>query len=159
MRVPVAVQAAEACGGERLVDRGVVAHPRIPLGNGLRELRESIRQGGIDQAGRCRAAPVVKEAHDRRDAELPQAAQPLVRPAPVRGPEAAGRGPFPEHRVPERGDAERGEAVEVVEAVLVPGAADLIDVVVADPVDRALDPAPQLERQGAMHSSTPAGRP
>ena len=85
MRVPVAVEGAEAGGGERLVDRRIGVEPRVALGDGAGVACELLGELRIEQVGIARAAAVVEKPGDGADAERLEAAEALVGPAPVVG--------------------------------------------------------------------------
>ena len=97
------------------------------------------------------------EADDGSNAEVAEAREALVGPGPVRPVEAGGRGALPEHRIADRADAERGEALKVIVARAVAAALELREVAVANPIDGALDAAPQLDRAHAARQR-PASR-
>ena len=141
----MAVQTRETRCREGLVDRSPVFDPWISLGDGSRERRQLLREGRVREARRSRSGAVVDEPDDRPDPQLAQAREAAVWPGPVRFRQAVRARAFPEDRKTQRGDAELGEAVEVVEPSGEPGQLDLVGVAIPDPVDRALGAAPQLE--------------
>jgi len=93
---------------------------------------------------------MVDQADDGTDAEPAQLVQPLVGEAPVGALDPVGCGRLPQHRIADRLQAQVGEAGQVGEAPGVAGAVELGEDAVADPVDGALDTAPQLERAGRL---------
>jgi hypothetical protein len=95
VRIPVAVETAEARCGERLVDRRPARHPRVALGRCARVFGELLGELGVDEARRARPAAVVDEPGDRPDLELAQPREPLVGPRPVSRSEPIGRHPLP----------------------------------------------------------------
>jgi hypothetical protein len=142
VRVPVPVQACEARGGKRLVDRRHHLHPRITLGHAGREIGELARERGIEETGVARTASVVHKPDDRLEVELAQASERAIGPRPTRFVCVGRRDLLPEHRVANGGDAEGGKAIEVVKAAAVTARFDLVEVAITDPVDRALETAP-----------------
>jgi hypothetical protein len=72
VRVPEAIERAEASGLWRLVDGRSIARPRKALGDSARELRQAVGEARAEQARVARPAAVVDEADDRRDAEPAQ---------------------------------------------------------------------------------------
>jgi hypothetical protein len=157
VRVPVAVEAAEPGRRQRLVDRRVELQPGVALGHPRGVLGEAGGEARPGESGVAGAAAVVDQPRDRGQAEPAQAAEPLVRPAPVGAPGAVRGDPLPQHRVADGPDAQRGEVVEVARAVLVAAQHGLVDVAVADPGDGALEPAPHLERRGLGRRGATAG--
>jgi hypothetical protein len=87
---------------------------------------------------------MVDQPSNGRDAGLLQGGQALVRPAPVGRGETVRRGAFPQDRIADGVNAERGEAGDVIAAVGVAVALDLGKVTVLDAVDSALEAAPKL---------------
>ena len=73
VRIPVAVEAAEARGRQRLVDRRVVAIHGIALGDGARERARALGEARIERAT-CTRGPLPwwTQPDDRPDAELAQ---------------------------------------------------------------------------------------
>jgi hypothetical protein len=63
----------------------------------------------------------MTESDDRPYTKLAHTRQPLVGPAPVRLRWIGGHHALPEHGIAKRFDAKVGEAVEIVEPVLVTG--------------------------------------
>ena len=106
---------------------------------------------------------MVDQADDRPHAERAEARQAFVRPAEVGCLEAAGSGPLPEHRLPERPHAERGQPVQVLQTARVARPLELIDVSVPQACDAALGPGPELEPlrgEPGTHFTPPwVGRP
>ena len=143
VRVPEAVEAREARGGQRLVHRSPVLHPRVALRDATRVGRELLWEPLVEQRRLWRTAPVVDEPDDRTDVQLAEPLQPLVAPAPVMRS-------LPEDRVADRGDAQPGEPVEIVESRGVAAGVELVEVRVADAVDGRLDPGPDFERHRAQ---------
>ena len=67
---------------------------------------------------------------------------------------------LPEHRDPERLEAEIGKAIEIVQMRHVTRSRDLVEVPIANAIHRTLDAAPHLEPRQAMqwHVSRPSAR-
>jgi hypothetical protein len=107
-------------------------------------LGEPLDEALVEQIGPHRAAAMVHQPDDGPDAQRAESLQPAGRPGPVRRLEAGGGDGFPEHRHPQRPEAERGEAVEVGEPVAVAVAAQLVEPAVAHTIHRALHASPQL---------------
>src|SRR4051794_40849760 len=103
---------------------------------------EKARGGGIEQAGIGRAAAVMEKPGDRRDAELPHAAQPLVVPSPVGVLRPVWGNSLPQDRVAQRSDPERRDAVEVVWPGMMAGLDTLVSITVADAGDGAFETTP-----------------
>ena len=152
--VPQAIEAAEAGGGQWLVDRRVGVEPGIAFGDPGREgdeLRHEVRGGEL---GMARTVAVVQESRDRPQPQLAHALEPLVRPAPVRSGGPVGLDPLPQHRIADRGDAERGELVKILDTLVVPVQPCLVDQLVADPGHGAFQTAPHLQRRPARVGSS-----
>ena len=162
MREPVPVQPRKPGGGERLIDRGVAAHPRIPFREGRGIGGQARRKSRIEQMGRPRAAAMVHETDDRIDAEIAEAPQRGVAPSPVGIGHAIRGDPLPQGRIAQRPDAQRGHRIEVIQPRVVSASGELIEKSIAHPIDRAFKAAPELDggllRHEAMHSArrTPA---
>jgi hypothetical protein len=153
----MAVEAAETRRRERLVDGREHVHPRIARRNPLGVSSEELREMGVDEAGVARAAAVVDEARDRRDAELAQAREALVRPAPIASVGIVRCNHLPHDRVAQRADPERRDGVEVRDPVEMARLFDLVAEFVADLNDRALKTAPKLKRLLTRHVRPHAG--
>lgn len=97
----------------------------------------------------ARPAAVVRQPRDGPDAQLPQAAEPLVRPRPVDVLEAVGRQALPQHGIADGADAQAREEVEITHARGVVVALHLIEEHVAYPVDGALE-APRARASGSL---------
>jgi hypothetical protein len=93
---------------------------------------------------------MVHKADDGAHAQVAQVPQSFVGLSPVARIRSVWRDVFPQDWVAERGDAEGGKAIEIIEPMSVPGSRNLVVKAVADPVDRALDTAPELERAHAV---------
>ena len=145
MRMPMAVQRGEARGRQRLVDRRPVGDPIVALRDLRREPGQLFGEAGIEQIGIARPAAMMEQSGDRPDPERAQPRQTRVAPCPVARSEAVGRDTLPQQRIAESRDAERGESVEVLDAILMPGQPDLVSEAVPHPVDGALDAAPEFE--------------
>ena len=154
MRVPVSVERAEARRRQRLVHRRVAVDPGVPLGDGSRVRREPLGEARIEQARRSRAAAVVDEPDDRPDAELAKPPEALVGEPPPRLRQSARSHRFPQDGVAEGGDPEGRKPFEVFGSSVVPAQLELVEVVLADSVDRALHPRPHLEGAAAAASSS-----
>ena len=66
------VERAETRRGQRLVDDGIAAYPRIALGDPRGEGREPVSKRPVEQVGPGRAAAMVDESDNRIDAEFAQ---------------------------------------------------------------------------------------
>ena len=121
--------------------------PRIALRDRARRSAPAARETA-DRAARCsRAAAVVQQADDRPNAERRSRASRSSVQRQSSAVEAVRRDAFPEHRIAQRADAERGErGRDRRSAASCPLALELIETAIADPVDRALDAAPDLEQ-------------
>ena len=84
VRMPQAVKTAEPCGCYRLVYRCEHHRVRIAACHLLRIIRQQLGKSRIEQICIARAAAVMKQSDNRRDAQLGQPGQPLVGPAPIR---------------------------------------------------------------------------
>ena len=84
--------------------------------------------------------------------------EPFVGPRPVGRRQPVRRDAFPQDRISHRAKADRCEARDVVIPVVMAGLPDLIEIDVADAIDRALDPAPELERFLACHADCATAR-
>jgi hypothetical protein len=87
---------------------------------------------------------MVYQPHDGAHAQVPQARQALVGPAPVGVLQAVGGDVLPQDGVADGRNAERGEALQVVHAGGVAIERHLVEVTVANTVDGALQSAPDL---------------
>ncbi len=157
VRVPHAVQAAEARGRQRLVDRGVGRDP----GGAPRHLPgvrgQLLGKFGVQQAGVARAAAVVQQRDDRLPPPGAEAGELPVGPAPVGGVRAAGRDLRPQCRVTDAARPQAGQQVEVAGTFQMPAPFELVEVGVADAVEGTFDPQPQLQR-GAVPGRRRQGR-
>jgi hypothetical protein len=70
MRIPVAVQRAEPCGGQGLVDGRVVPDPGIPCRDAARVGSQAVGEGWVEKAGIRGAASVVHQADNGAYAKL-----------------------------------------------------------------------------------------
>ncbi len=157
MRMPKPIEGGKAGRGQGFVDRRPLADPGVALGDSRRETLETAREAGIDQAGVARAGAVVHQAGDGAHLQFAQAAQALVRPPPVEAVRRVRRDPLPEHRIAQRLEAQPREQVEIAEPLLMAASQRLVEEPVADPVHRALMPAPQLQlsHPPAIHDDPP----
>ena len=155
MRVPQPVQAAEPGGGQGLVDRRVVIDPGIALRDLPRILRQARCKRRMDETGVARAAAVMGQARDDPDVEGTEAAEAVVRPRPVGRARAIGSDPLPEHGIPDGANAQAGERRKVAGPGGMPAALHLVEVSIADAIDRALDAAPELQAVLAAAVETP----
>ena len=151
MRIPDAVEAAEPGRRYRFVDGRPVVDPGKPLCDRRGEPRQPGGEPGIEQAGVAGPAAVVHQADDGRETETAQGRQALVGEAPVGLLDRFRRCRFPEHRVADGADPERGEALEIVVAQVVPASVELRPVDVAHAIDGAFHTAPHLQR---LHSTS-----
>jgi hypothetical protein len=103
-------------------------------------------KGGIEQAGVTRAAAVVHQPRNRRDAERMQPRQAFVMPAPVALVGMLRRDRFPQDRIAQRLDAERGNGIKIGDAVGVAGLGKLIAEIVAHAGNGTFDATPQFQR-------------
>ena len=145
MRIPVAVESAEASGGERFVDRGVRVNPWVPLRNLSGVGGELLGKVAVEKRRVNRSAAMVDESGHRLYAEGLKLAKALVGPSPVRTYRAERSNPFPKYRIAQPADAQRGDAAEVAGPLGMPGPFQLIVIAIADAVHSALDAAPQLQ--------------
>ena len=157
MRVPVAVQRTEPGRCERLVDGRVVLEPGISSGHRRGIGREGFWERGVEQMRAARAAAMMKQRGHWPNAGSPQECEPLVGPRPVSGREAVWRDPLPQDGIPHRAKANRCKASDVVRAIVMPRLSDLIDIPLADAIDRALDAAPELDRFLPAHADCAIG--
>ncbi len=86
----------------------------------------------------------MDQADDGPDLERAHALEALVAPGEVELVGTARRVALPQHGVAQGLDPEAREQVEVVDASLVAGADRLVEDVIADAVDGAFVPAPEL---------------
>jgi hypothetical protein len=152
VRVPGRVERGEACGGERLVDRGPALHPPEAARGRRRVLGEQTRKLRIGQLRVERAAAVVQERDDRLDAALGERAQPPRSPAVVAHVGVVRRDLLPQHRVARRANSQAREQLDVALARFVAGVAQLIAR--AHPVDareRRLGRGPDLGQRCTLH--------
>src|SRR5829696_743100 len=119
VRVPMSVERREASGRQWLVDRREGIDPGVTLADRPRILRQVVRELRVEQPCPARPAAMVAESDDGPDAELAQAPQPLVGPAPVGLCWICRHHALPEHGIAKRFDTKVGEAIEIVEPVLV----------------------------------------
>jgi hypothetical protein len=142
----VTVEAAEAGGRQRLVDRGEHVHPRVARRDTLSVTGQQIGELRIDQTGIARAAAMMDKTCNRPDAEFAQASKTLVRPGPVADVRMLGRDGLPHDRVAHRPDPESRDGIEVGQALKMSCLLHLIAELVSDLHNSALNAAPQLER-------------
>lgn len=137
--VPETVERREAGRGERLVDGSEVDHPRVALGHAPGKLGEPVRKPVLEKARMRRTATVMHEPDDWAHAQAVQALEPLVAPVEARAL-------FPEYRLAESANAQRGESVEVVCAPGVACPLQLVDVFFApESHQAALGSRPELD--------------
>src|SRR5688572_26969464 len=90
---------------------------------------------------------MVQEPDDRVHPELAHTRQPLVTPAPVNLVRVIWCKPLPEYRMAQGSDSEGGDPCQVIGPHVVTGPDHLVEPAIADAVDRAFDPAPELQRR------------
>jgi hypothetical protein len=88
---------------------------------------------------------MMEEAQDRADAEHLQAAQAAVAPGPVVGAILDRLHPLPQDGEAQRGHAEPGDQVQILQPIMVSGEAELVAVAFADAVNGAFDTAPEFQ--------------
>ena len=152
--MPQAIEAAEAGGGQWLVDRRVGVEPGIAFGDPGREGNELGHEVRGGELGMSRTVAVVQKSRDRPQPQLAHTPEPLVRPSPVRIGGPVRLDPLPQHRIADSGDAERGELVKIVGTVVMPVQPCLVDQLVADPGHGAFQTAPHLQRRPARVGSS-----
>jgi hypothetical protein len=89
----------------------------------------------------------MDQAYDGSYSQRIQAAEPLIRPGPVGAGQAIWGGSLPEYGVAQRPNSQAGKALQVLWAVGVAGALDLIEVPIAYAVNRTLDAPPDIRKQ------------
>ena len=144
VRRPVAIEAGEARGGQRLVHRGPVGHPGVAPRGTAGEGGKLLGQGVIQQASIAGAAAVMDQPGNGGDAEAPEFAQPLVMPRPVAVLRLVRGDALPADRVAQPGEAKPGHGVEIGDAVVMPGFAELVAQGAADQDNTAFQPPPNL---------------
>ncbi len=117
---------------------------RHPLGMA----RQAFGEAGVEQVGVARPAAMVHQPDDRLDPEFGEPAQPFVGEAPVAAVRVVRRHRLPQDRIAQRADAERGDAIEILDAVPVAGLGELVAIVVADADHGTFEPAPKLHGAG-----------
>ncbi len=138
----MAVEAGEAGGGERLVDRGPHLDPRIALGDPggiIGQLRREVR---IEQVGVARARAVMEEAADHLDAALAKHGEPVVGPGEIELVRAFRSDRLPQDRESDRRQAEPGHQVDVRPPVAVTGLRCLVSIRVVEPDNGAFGASP-----------------
>ena len=156
VRMPVSVERRKACRGERLVHGAPVSYPRITLGRAPGVPSESRCEAGVQQVGVARPAAVVHQPRHHAHAELAQPTEACVGEAPVAAVRMLRGHVLPQHRIPKRVHAERGEPIEVARPPMVTRQARLVDLPVTDAKHRAFVSAPQLE---STHHDRPSNAP
>ena len=101
-----------------------------------------------------RAAAVMQQPGNGPDAELAQPIEPDIRPLEERVAPPVRRHPLPEERVSNGLDAKSRKAVEIFGANVVSRSHDLVEILVADPVHRALDTAPDFHHGSGTEVGT-----
>src|SRR3712207_923679 len=91
-----------------------------------REFGELLREARIEQAGARRTAAMMHEAEDRCDAKPSQLLQPRVMPGPVAFQRVVRRDALPAHGVAQGTDTKGGDLLEILDAIVMPGLAELI---------------------------------
>jgi hypothetical protein len=142
MRMPVAVETAEAGRRQRLVDRGEHVDPRIACCNTLSMTSHQVGELRVDQASVARPTAMVDKAGNRPDAEFAQASEALIRPGPVADIGMVGRDGFPHDGVADRFDPERRDGIEIGQALEMPCLLHLIAEFAAYLHNSALNAAP-----------------
>ncbi len=140
--IPVAVERAEPGRGQGFVHRRPLMHPRVTLGGRPGVGGEAGRKILAQQVRVSRPAAVVAEGDDGPHPQLADAGQALVGPAEVSLFRPTGGDALPQGGVAQRANAERGEEIEVAEAVLVAAPRRLVVPMVPHAVDRAFVAAP-----------------
>src|SRR5215207_1750976 len=87
----------------------------------------------------------MDQADDRPDRVVAQFGEPVVAPLPIGRFVCLWRDVFPEDWKPHRVEPEARQQRDVVLAVTVAGRPQLVTIDIADPINRALAPAPCLE--------------
>ena len=139
MWVPVPVEAAEARGGQRLIDWRICVNPREALRHGACVGSKFFREAWIEEAGTARAAAVVEQAGDRFNLQFADAAKRCFGPGPTMFIH-----PLPQHRMTQGVDAKGGEAIKIFKPVVVIASQYLIEVAIADAIDCAFNACPEL---------------
>src|SRR5690625_1084281 len=142
VRVPVTIEAGEACRRQGFVDGCPVLDPRIALGNGARMGGEPRCEVIGQQACIGWAATMMNKADDRTDSEALEFGQLLVAPGEISLLGTVGRYALPQYGIAERLQLEFRKKHNIGEAIMMPGADRLIKVVIADPVQSVFTPTP-----------------
>jgi hypothetical protein len=121
MRIPMAVKPREPRRRERLVDRSVEIEMRVTLRHIGGMTRQKLGPGRIEHMGVTRAAAMMTQARNGADAKRLEALQARIVPGEVRTVRALGRDCLPEHRMPQRADPEFGNAVEILDSIMMTG--------------------------------------
>jgi hypothetical protein len=85
----------------------------------------------------------MHQTDNRLQTKLPHRLPSLIGPPPGRAIESVGGDAFPEKGIAKRVQAEVGEPFEIRDPIGVAGAFELIEVSLADAIDRAFDATPQ----------------
>ena len=85
----------------------------------------------------------MQQVQHRLDTERGEAFHARILPGPVA--DAVALDAFPVGRIAQGAQTERGDAVEIVDAILMPAHHELVEDGIADPVDGAFDSAPEVE--------------
>jgi hypothetical protein len=142
MRIPVSVEAAETCGGQRLIDGCVHRDPRVAASDPFRVARKHGGEMRIEQIRIRRSASMMHQARDGRDSQFIHPLESRVMPGPVRLVRMLRRHRFPKDGIAQCPDTEGGNRIKVPLPVLVPGLRSLVAETVADSRDGTFDPAP-----------------
>ena len=152
MGIPMAVQRTEPRRRKRFVDGGVVLKPWISRRNRASVCGELFRERWVEQVRAAGPAAMVEQRRNRSDVARAQQFETFVRPRPVGRRQPVRSDAFPQDRITHRAKADRCESGDVVLPVVMARLPDLIEIDVTDAIDRALDPAPELERSLACHA-------
>ncbi len=145
VRIPVTIERAEPSRGQRLIHRRVMVDPGIPRRDPAGKGRQTVREARLNERRMRRTTPVMDESHDWPNSQRPQPPESGIGPRPVGG---LGGVAFPEHRVANRPHSQRGEAVEILGTRIVARQRHLVEITVANSIDRAFQPRPDF---GAGH--------
>jgi len=150
MRIPAPVQPAESRGRQRFVDRCVVVDPWVAFRDTARESRELRRELRIDETRVVRTAAVMNQPGNDAHSCATNEGKAIIGPRPRLFVRSSGRNSLPQHGVAQGTNAELTAPFDVIAALGVTVALELVEPAVIDAIDRAFDTAPHLDAGGGI---------
>src|SRR5215207_6251707 len=140
VRIPMAVEAAEAGRRERLVHRSEHLDPRITPRDTLSVARQKAREGGIEEIRVAWPTPVMHKPGNGPDVQFVHSGETRIGPAPVADVRIVGGHGFPNGRVAQGANPERPNHIEVPDPLPITVSPHLIPEAAPDPHGGEFEP-------------------